>query len=225
MRYETGQTIVRRATHPDGRIAAAQCGRVVADDERGLLLWLGLGSANIRRTALDGTPTRSLSLRAELAMPTLLALGAPRTRPTLLLIPLGAAHSIWWSWSADGDFAGWYVNLETRARRWAGGVDVRDQTLDVRVSPERVWSWKDEDDFAEQTGDPLFWDADEAAAIRAEGERVIALAEHGTFPFDGTWRDFTPDPEWPPTALPPWWDVPADGRLVAAERAAARPAD
>ena len=45
------------------------------------------------------------------------------------------------------------------------------------------------------------------ARARAEGEKVIALAAEGAFPFDGSFIDFRPPPEWPPTDLPPWWDA------------------
>jgi hypothetical protein len=31
---------------------------------------------------------------------------------------------------------------------------------------------------------------------------MIALAEAGRFPFDGTWTDFRPDPAWPAPTLP-----------------------
>ncbi|HEV7721125.1 MAG TPA: hypothetical protein VGO60_07560, partial [Iamia sp.] len=41
-----------------------------------------------------------------------------------------------------------------------------------------------------------------AAAVRAEGERVIAEAERGDPPFDGSWLDWDPDPAWAIPALP-----------------------
>lgn len=210
MRLQPGQTALRRSIHPDGRIAAVQCGRVVADDDRGLLLWVDVGSATVQRTALDGTPTRALPIRTELTMPTLLRPATWGPYRTLMLTPPDAAHSVWWSWTAEGEFAGWYVNLEAPVRRWASGWDYRDHTLDVLVAADRSSVWKDEDEFAAQTGDPWFWDAEGAARIRAEGKRLIALAERGRFPFDGTWCDFRPDPAWSPTALPYWWDLPGD---------------
>ena len=46
----------------------------------------------------------------------------------------------------------------------------------------------------------------------SEAEQLlIRAAEAGRFPFDGTWCDFTPDPDWPVEAgLPPGWDRPSD---------------
>jgi hypothetical protein len=85
-----------------------------------------------------------------------------------------------------------------------------DQDLDIWVTPDRSWRWKDEAEFAERLGFPEnYWVSDEAA-VRAEGRRVVKLIEAGEFPFDGTWCDFAPDPQWTvPAQLPAGWDRPA----------------
>lgn len=217
MIFERGQRIVRRHRYPDGRLGSVLCGRVVADDEDGLALWIEAGSQTLRRVDGTGEPTRRLSLFTELRMTTLLDLSTWQSFRTLMLMPPGAAHSIWWSWHPNGDFAGWYVNLERPITRWAGGVDVYDQELDLLIYLDRSWSWKDEDAFAEYTGHPAFWDEAEATAVRAEGERLLALARAGMAPFDGRWLDFQPDPEWPPTSMPHWWELPADATCWGAE--------
>lgn len=201
MSFHPGQIVVRRFIHSDRRIAAVRAARVVADDARGLLLWCDVGSATMQRTDLSGEPTRHLPIAAELAMPTMLSPGRRQTFRSLLLMPPGAAHSVSWSWLPDGTFAGWYVNLETPARRWFGGVDTHDQMLDVLVTANRTWLWKDEEDLA------THFCAADASAIRTEGRRVIALAEAGEFPFDGALCDFVPDETWSPAPLPAWWDA------------------
>ena len=210
MTFERGQTIVRRHLYPDGRVGSVLCGRVVSDDERGLALWIEAGSQAMRRADAAGQPTRKLSLLTSLRMTTMLSLDTWQPFRTLMVMPPGAAHSVWWSWRPDGDFDGWYVNLERPVTRWAGGVDVYDQELDLLVYPDGRWSWKDEDAFAEYTGEPAFWDEAEAAEVRAEGERLLALARAGAAPFDGRWMDFQPDPAWRPTLMPHWWELPAD---------------
>ncbi|HEY2949283.1 MAG TPA: DUF402 domain-containing protein [Micromonosporaceae bacterium] len=183
-----------------------------SDEAGGLLLWVPVGAGFARRVDDDGRPLGEVPVDG---------FGAARMEVTtwaeqdvLILMPPGAEYSVWWFF-AHGVFAGWYVNLEERAVRWPGGVDTMDRTLDVRVSADRAWAWKDEIEFARHVGAPGYWDAGGAAAIRAEGERVIKLIESGDFPFDGTWCDFRPDPAWPvPATLPPGWDRPrtyADG--------------
>jgi hypothetical protein len=207
--FSPGQPVVRRVLHPDGRIATAHGGRVVADDDRGLLLWVGPGSAAVRRVDEHGAPTRHLPYVAELTATTLLQATTWGGSGDLILTPPGAGHSVWWRFTPDGGFGSWYVNLERPAQRWRGGIDVLDHALDIVVQPSRSWAWKDEDDFADRTGSPLFWDEPQARQIRAEGQRVAALAESARFPFDGTWCGFRPDPAWPPSRLPRWWDQPA----------------
>ncbi|MEV4535008.1 DUF402 domain-containing protein [Asanoa sp. NPDC049518] len=209
MIFDRGQTIIRRNLLPDGRIGSVLCGRVVSDDERGLAMWVEAGSQTLRRVDAAGRPTRHLSLLTSLRITTTLSLSTWEPFRTLMLMPRGVAHSIWWSWLPGEGFNAWYVNLERPVIRWAGGVDVYDQELDLLVYPDGHWSWKDEEAFAAYTGHPAFWDEAEAAAVRAEGERLLSLARTGAAPFDGQWLDFQPDPTWQPTRMPHWYDVPA----------------
>ena len=205
-RFSRSDTIVLRGLHRDGRIANAESMRVVSDDDRGLLTWLARGSQVIRRTSLTGVSTRKMSLAETLRLPQLHALCVWTDRDVLVLTPPQSWHAIAWSFIGNGEFEGWYINLQSPARRWWGGIDIRDHALDVLVATDRTWRWKDEDEFAERTGHPLFWDEAGAAAIRAEGERLIRAVESALFPFDGTWCDFRPDRTWQPTELPWWWD-------------------
>jgi predicted RNA-binding protein associated with RNAse of E/G family len=203
--FDRGDTIVLRGLHRDGRIASADSVRVVSDDERGLLTWLARGSQVIRRANLAGQSVRNLPLSSQLRVPKIHVACSQTGRDMLLLTPRQSPYAIAWGF-VDGEFGGWYANLQTPARRWWGGIDTHDQALDVLVAADRTWRWKDEDEFTERTGHPLFWDEAGAAVIRGEAERLIALAEAGQFPFDGTWCNFLPDPDWRPTELPWWWD-------------------
>jgi hypothetical protein len=131
----------------------------------------------------------------------------------LMLHPVDAAHSVWLGFNRDGSFREWYVNLEEPVVRWqdgaVSGVDTVDQDLDVIVAPDRRWRWKDEDEFADHLGVPEAYWVDDPQAVWAEGRRVVARAEAGRFPFDGTLTDFRPDPAWTiPTEFPAGWDRP-----------------
>jgi hypothetical protein len=112
---------------------------------------------------------------------------------------------VWWFFEGSR-FSGWYVNLEDRSPFWLHdgllGVDVQDHELDLVVSPERNWQWKDEADLEAVTGQPGYWDESKSAEIRAEGLASVAAIEAAEFPFDGSWCDFSPVPSWPVPALP-----------------------
>ena len=206
MRFAPGQTVLRRYFR-DGRISFLNVCRVHADDELGLRMWLPIGAPFWRSLTLDGRDAHSASIE-ELAAAPLGELTWTGSH-VLVFMPPGAAHSIWWFFGPDGGFQGWYGNLEEPYARWDGGVDTVDHALDLWFDADRSWRWKDEDEFVERTGHPLFWNAEQAASIRAEGERLVKLFEAGDFPFDGTWCDLpVPSPDWPPLVRPAGWDRP-----------------
>jgi predicted RNA-binding protein associated with RNAse of E/G family len=129
----------------------------------------------------------------------------------LMLLPPGAAHSVWWLRHESGALRAVYVNLEEPAVRWddgdVAGVDIVDQDLDILARPDGRWEWKDEDEFAERLAYPGHYWVPDPAAVRAEGERLIKKIEVGEFPFDGSYLDFAPDPAWTvPPEVPAGWD-------------------
>lgn len=206
--FNYGDVILRRSRR--GLVVTwVQAARVVVDDESGLLLWLPEGSGFGRRVDDQGRATREEPI--DVVSARALAAGRWKDNSVLIWNPAGAAHSLWWFFHAKR-FTGWYVNLEIRGARWGDGpccgIDVADMALDVVVDPDRSWHWKDEEDFAAFTDAPGYWTAEQAVAARAEGHRVIALAEEGRFPFDGTYRNFVPDPTWSVPELPMGWDNP-----------------
>ena len=100
------------------------------------------------------------------------------------------------------------ANGSTAAIPPISGLDTVDYDLDVVVHPDLTWNWKDEEEFVERLAYPFYWVENEAA-VRAEGERLIKIAEAGQFPFDGTMTDFQPDPAWPVMSeMPSWWEAP-----------------
>jgi predicted RNA-binding protein associated with RNAse of E/G family len=111
------------------------------------------------------------------------------------------AHSLDLFWDEAWRFLGWYVNLQTPLRRSPLGFDMTDHALDVWVEPDGRWGWKDEADFAEAQRLGVL-DAREAAAVRAEGDRVIAAK-----PWPTGWESWRPPADWTPLDLPAGWDV------------------
>jgi uncharacterized protein len=96
------------------------------------------------------------------------------------------AHSLWHLWDEEWSFVCWYVQLWKPVVEREGVIETMDHALDVLVEPDGTWSWKDEDDLAEAQALGVFT-ADEAAAIRADGERVIAAK-----PWPTGWEDWRP---------------------------------
>lgn len=208
MKFAPGEVLVRRFWR-GGQLCFLNVLRVVADDERGLRLWLPLGSPYWRLVGSDGRTLHDTTIDA---------LPNPRLKQLtwlgsefMIWMPADRPYSVWWRW-ADGGFAGWYVNLEEPYVRWAdrgcAGVDTADHALDLEVRADHSWRWKDDEEFQAKTGHPLYWTDVEAHQIRGTGERLARMAEAAEFPFDGTWTGFRPDAAWTLPGRPPGWDRP-----------------
>lgn len=118
----------------------------------------------------------------------------------LVLHPPGAAHTIWLFWEGDERrFAGWYVNMQDPLVRDGHEFDTQDHELDLWIELDGSWQWKDEERMEGWVRQGRFT-REEVAAIRAEGQRVLAA-----WPFPTGWEDWTPDPSWPVPKLPASW--------------------
>jgi len=203
--------MVRRQFMRADLLARVWVGRVAADDERGLWMWIAAGSPYVDIGAADGRRFREIPFGewggTEKALHQYVWTG-----DRLMFHPPGEAYSVWFYFT-DGRFERWYVNLEDPAVRWddgsLAGIDTIDHDLDIVVESDRSWRWKDVDEFAAHLAHPDVYWVDDESAVRAEGERVVKLIEAGAFPFDGTRTEFRPDPSWTaPTAMPAGFDRP-----------------
>jgi hypothetical protein len=123
-----------------------------------------------------------------------------------LMFP-GAGHSVWLFWEGNGPsrrLLRYFVNLEAPFRRTALGFETQDHTLDVVVTPELECRWRDEEDFEDHVT-LGFYTSEFAAAVRAEGRRVIDSIARRTHPCL-QWPTWRPDETWPVPALPVDWN-------------------
>jgi uncharacterized protein DUF402 len=126
------------------------------------------------------------------------AIGSWRGHGVLLVHNWGEANAVWHFWEGEERrFAGWYVNLQAPFRRRGRSFETQDHELDLVVEPDGTWRWKDEEELRQWVERGRFT-AEEAAAIRAEGERVLDLA-----PWPTGWEDWQPDPSWRIPEPPP----------------------
>ena len=208
MNFAPGEVLLRRLWRGD-QITHLNVCRVAADDEHGLRLWLPSGSPHWRVAGADGRTHHDAPVD-ELVEPRLVR-SVWKLSDHMIWMPTGAPYAIWWRWT-DGDFTGWYVNLEDPYVRWAdrgcAGVDSADHVLDLLVQPDHSWRWKDEEEFEARTGHPLYWPEARGRQIRATGERLARQAEAAEYPFNGVWTGFRPDAAWTMPPLPPGYDRP-----------------
>jgi hypothetical protein len=114
----------------------------------------------------------------------------------------GDAHTVEVWWDVEWSLLGWYVNLQAPLVIRGDRFDTTDWALDVVVAPDGTARWKDEDEFGHAIELGVFEDASAAAAVRAEGERVIAER-----PWPTGWEHWRPPAEWVPLPLSKDWHV------------------
>jgi hypothetical protein len=199
--WEPGETVVERFLRPDGTIGQHHPLRVISDDGGSLLGWLPEETEIVGTRLVGGRSMRDAPLGDRFRLPREQFRTTWRHTSTLRLITEDHWSSIWWFFGTEGDFLGWYVNLEIPRGRTPAGPDRIDGVLDLKVTRAGEWSWKDEDE-AEAAVSAGRLTADELRRLRAEGERLGELVDARLFPFDGTWVDFSPDPAWPRPRLP-----------------------
>jgi hypothetical protein len=210
--FQPGELVLRRHFQRD-LMSRVWVGRVAADDEYGLWMWVPTGSVHRQLGTTDGRTLRHVGDLVEWSGASKAFGTEPWRGDALMLHPHTGDFSAWLFFDESGALRTWYVNLERPAVRWRdasiAGVDTIDYDLDLIVAPDRTWRWKDEDEFAARLRESRLYWVDDEAAVWAEGERLAKLAEAGEFPFDGRMTDFRPDPAWTvPVAMPAGWDRP-----------------
>jgi hypothetical protein len=124
---------------------------------------------------------------------------------TVFLISPGKAHAVHVMWDPLQRFVGWYVNLQEPVRRTGLGFDFLDQELDIVVSPDLDWQWKDKNHL-EQAQDLGLFSPEQVRAILQEGQQVVVNIQVKAVPFDGSWNDWGPPTDWSTPGLPEGWD-------------------
>jgi hypothetical protein len=195
------QIVLRYRT--TGRISKVMPVTVVEDSSDCIALYQATGTPIRDAVYRDGSPIpRRIPYEERFAIDWRLGDGIWHTEARLMLARPGAAHAFSAFW--DGEtwaFHGWYVDLQAPLERTTQGFDSEDYLLDIVIPPNASWYWKDEDEFAAAQRVGRF-SAEQAAAIRAEGESVVEVIEAGGWPLDSDWEHWRPNPGWPIPRLP-----------------------
>jgi hypothetical protein len=199
-----GDVVALRYITTDARIEMCWPCRVVEDRADLLALFIAAGSP------YKAGPKRSA--RAKRAAP---RYDVPPDEyvwrnDTLRLMFPARRHSVSLFFSSDAGprrLLKYFVNLEEPFRRSEVGFDTQDHTLDVEITPELDWRWRDEAELENHVAERFYTRA-LADAVRAEGEKVIDAVLWREHPCLG-WSDWRPPPEWGVPPLVGGWDTAA----------------
>ena len=100
----------------------------------------------------------------------------------------------------------YFVNMEEPFRLTPVGFDTQDHTLDLEVTPELSWCWRDESELANHVAEG-FYTAELAEAARAEGERVIEAIPRREHECLRSWPQWSPPADWQVPAFVDGWDT------------------
>ena len=128
------------------------------------------------------------------------------TNRVLSIAEPGKYYSIMLFWKHDSnEFLGYYVNFQLPLKRSHCGFDSLDLDLDIVINPDLSFEWKDEEDYQTAIDHGLIIPEWIYEIDKAKPE-IFDKLEKRQYPFDGSWLDWKPDPNWEPPKLPENWD-------------------
>jgi protein associated with RNAse G/E len=129
-----------------------------------------------------------------------------QTNRLLLIFEPEKYYSIILFWNhASGEFLCYYINFQLPFQRNDCALDTLDLDLDLIINPDFTYAWKDVEDYQKAMDHGLIareW----TQAIENSKPEIFEKLEKRQYPFDGSWLDWMPDPNWSPPKLPKNWD-------------------
>jgi len=129
-----------------------------------------------------------------------------RTNRLLILLEPDTYYSTMFFWRADSnDFLLYYINFQLPFQRSHCGIDTLDLDLDLIINPDFSFRWKDEDDYQKAIDHEVIM-PEWTQAIEIAKKEIFNKLEKRQYPYDGSWLNWMPDPNWLPPKLPENWD-------------------
>jgi protein associated with RNAse G/E len=128
------------------------------------------------------------------------------TNRVLFILEPEKHYSINLFWNhASNEFIGYYVNFQYPYVRNHCGIDAMDLELDIDIEPDLNYRWKDVEDYKKAIECGIV-PPDRVQGIEAVKPEILERIEKRQYPFDGSWVNWKPDPDWSPPRLPDGWD-------------------
>jgi protein associated with RNAse G/E len=128
------------------------------------------------------------------------------TNRLLLIVEPGKYYStiLFWNHQSD-EFVCYYINFQSPFQRHTCGIDTLDLDLDLVISPDLSYEWKDVDEYQKAIENGII-SQHEILGIESAKREILEKLEKRQYPFDGSWLDWMPDRRWKPPTLPENWD-------------------
>jgi hypothetical protein len=130
-----------------------------------------------------------------------------QTNRILMFLEPEKYYSCFLFWDGASDqFQGYYINFQLPYHRSHCGFDTLDLDLDIVIDPQYHWEWKDVDEYQDgirEGGIQAEW----VKGIEQSYEEVFERIRLRSYPLDGSWLQWRPDPHWALPDLPDGWQV------------------
>lgn len=105
----------------------------------------------------------------------------------------------------SNEFLCYYINFQLPFKRTHQSIDTLDLELDIIVNPDLSFEWKDLDDYEKgiETGVIL---PEWVKEIEASKTEILDRLKRRNYPFDNSWLNWEPDPNWALPKLPANWE-------------------
>jgi len=128
------------------------------------------------------------------------------TNRLLLIFKPDTYYSTIYFWNhASNEFICYYINFQIPFKRNRFSVDTLDLELDMVINPDFHYEWKDLEDYQTAIENGIVTQK-YIQGIEGEKPGIFDKLEKRQYPFDGSWLDWKPDPNWQPPKLPKNWD-------------------
>ena len=129
-----------------------------------------------------------------------------RTNRLLILLEPEKYYSTMYFWRDDSnEFLCYYINFQLPFQLSHRGVDTLDLDLDLIINPDFGYKWKDEEDYQKAIDNGVIIPEWTREIERAKKEVLDKLEKH-QYPYDGSWLNWMPNPNWSPPKLLENWD-------------------
>lgn len=127
-------------------------------------------------------------------------------RVLLLMEPEKYYASIYFWNDSSHEFLCYYVNFQLPFTRSVHGFDTLDLELDIVIDPSYEWQWKDVEEYQDGIAKGIFM-REWIDGIDQAQKEVFRKLESRIYPFNGSWLNWMPDPNWSIPTLPNGWDT------------------
>ena len=130
-----------------------------------------------------------------------------QTNRLLFILEPEKYYSIIYFWNhANNEFLCYYINFQLPFQRSHCGIDTLDLELDLIINPDFSYEWKDVEDYERAIDREMIF-PEWMEGIDTAKQEILERLDKRQYPFDGSWLDWKPDPNWSPPTLPETWEI------------------